>query len=165
MTFSSSHKLYIYCRDGAYKQAEKLLTSSEDINILYDKGIAIFLVIKNKNPDLLSKMIDYHMKDINPSPEMRTLKENIHVHRLKEAIEDIESQIEIPDVVAQILLPYTSSSEEYEEYSDYGDAEFITETFEGSDRNASSTVDALELLGQRIDQNSEWIEAQTMIAT
>lgn len=72
----------------------------------------------------------------------------------------------ISEGVAEILLPYSSSDEE--EYSDYseGDAESVAEGFEEHYvRNGGCTIDMLESLGQVVDENGDWVEAEGMVAT
>lgn len=118
MAFTNSHQLYICIRDEVYNRAKKLLQSCKDIDILYDEGISVFYTIRGKKSELLSDMIDYYMKDINPIPEERTLEECAHVDKLKRVLEDIEEKIDIPDEVSEVLKPYlpTYSSESEDEY-------------------------------------------------
>lgn len=135
MAFTNSHQLYACIRDGAYDRAKGLLQSCKDIDILYDDGVSVFYAIKSKNSELLSRMIDYHMKDINPTPEQRSLEECIHVNKLKMVIEDIQEQINIPVEVEKVLEPYLESSGESEdEYQEYDEIETenvsISEDFE-----------------------------------
>ena len=121
MTKNVSKQLYDFCRYNIPKKAIELLNSNDGIDLFYEKGYSFFFAIKNKDAKLLSKMIKYHMKDINPVPEERTLEENIHVYKLKTVIEEFESRHDIPEEVEELLEPFlcSSYSEESDAYSDF----------------------------------------------
>lgn len=116
-----SRQLYDFCRYNIPNKAIELLNSSDEIDLFYEKGYSFFFVIKNKDAKLLSKMIKYHMKDINPVPEERSLEENIHIHKLKTVIEEFKSRHDIPEEVEEVLAPFLclSYSEKSDAYSNF----------------------------------------------
>ncbi len=152
MTKTISEQMYEYCRYNISWKANKLLKSNEEIDLLHNEGYSFLFVIKNRNAELLFKMIEYYMKDINPIPRKRTLDENLHVHKLKVVIEDIEERMDIPEALEGILRPYSSysNSSESDEDSQVFDLEEFTEyasAYEPGENNGL-TKNMLDALGQ-----------------
>jgi hypothetical protein len=104
----NTEKFYNYCRNKIYSRAKNMLASTPDLDLLHNNGNCFFFVIQDNNPEMLQSLINYYLRGINIVPEERTIEENIRVYRLKEVIEDIEQQIDIPENIQEIIKPYSS---------------------------------------------------------